>query len=85
MMIMRADGPLAQKARAGLPGPRRLYGDHVVVSFKIRRDLAILLDIEARRRGIPKSELIREAIRKHVFDNGEERRVIATRKIRIYL
>ena len=39
----------------------------------------------ARSKGISKSELIRRTVKKYLLDNEEERRVIATRKIKIYL
>ena len=56
-----------------------------VVSFKVEEDLLDLLERTARKRGVSKSELIRQAIKKYLLDNEEERRVIATRKVRIYL
>ena len=56
-----------------------------VVSFKVEEDLLDLLERMARKKGVSKSELIRQAIKKYLLDNEEERRVIATRKVRIYL
>jgi metal-responsive CopG/Arc/MetJ family transcriptional regulator len=56
-----------------------------VVSFKVEEDLLDLMERVARRKGITKSELIRQAVKKYLLDNEEERRVIATRKIKIYL
>ncbi len=56
-----------------------------VVSFKVEEDLLDLMERVARRKGITKSELIRLAVKKYLYDNEEERRVIATRKIKIYL
>lgn len=56
-----------------------------VVSFKVEDDLFEMLERIARSRGVTKSELIRRAVRKYILENGEERRIIATRKIKIYL
>ncbi len=56
-----------------------------VVSFKVEEDLLDLMERVARRKGITKSELIRQAVMKYLLDNEEERRVIATRKVKIYL
>ena len=56
-----------------------------VVSFKVEEDLLDLMERTARRKGITKSELIRQAVKKYLLVNEEERRVIATRKIKIYL
>jgi len=56
-----------------------------VVSFKVDDLLASLIEQEARRQGISKSELIRRALARYLFHDNEERRVIATRKVRIYL
>jgi len=56
-----------------------------VVSFKVDEDLLDLMERVARKKGITKSELIRQAVKKYLLDNEEERRVIATRKIKIYL
>lgn len=56
-----------------------------VVSFKVDEDLLDLMERVAKRKGITKSELIRRAIKKYLFENKEERKVVATRKIKIYL
>jgi len=56
-----------------------------VISFKADEILAGLLEREARLQGVSKSEIIRRALRKYLLENGEERRVIATRKVRIIL
>lgn len=56
-----------------------------VVSFKVEEDLLDLMERVARRKGITKSELIRQAVKKYLLDNEDERKVIATRKIKIYL
>ncbi len=56
-----------------------------VVSFKVDEDFLDLIERIARRRGVSKSELIRSALRKCILDSEEERRVIVTKKIKIYL
>ena len=56
-----------------------------VASFKVEEDLLDLMERVARRKGISKSEFIRQAVKKYLLDDEERRRVIATRKIKIYL
>ncbi len=56
-----------------------------VVSFKVEEDLLDLMERVARKKGITKSELIRQAIKKYIFANEEDQKVVVTRKMRIYL
>ena len=56
-----------------------------VVSFKVDEDMLDLMERVARREGISKSELIRRALAKYLLEDGKERRVIVTRKIKVYL
>ncbi len=56
-----------------------------VVSFKIEADLLDLIERIAREKGMTKSELIRQAIKKYIFEDKENQRIIVTRRMRIYL
>lgn len=56
-----------------------------VVSFKIEVDLLDLLDRVARDKGISRSELIREALVRYLYNNEDRVKVIVTRKMKIYL
>jgi len=56
-----------------------------VVSFKVDEDLLWLAQERARREGITFSELMRRALKFYLYHNPSERRIIATRKIKIYL
>ena len=53
-----------------------------VVSFKVDEDLLRLLEEYAREHGIPKSELIRRAIREYIA--GSRRKIYVSRRIRVY-
>jgi metal-responsive CopG/Arc/MetJ family transcriptional regulator len=55
-----------------------------VISIKINADLLWLIDRIAESEGVSRSEVIRRAIRYYI-ENAHGRRVIATRKIKIYL
>ncbi len=53
-----------------------------VISFKADEDLVIALEELARRKGIPKSEIIRRAIKQYL-QQGQEKPFM-TRRIRVY-
>ncbi len=53
-----------------------------VVSFKVDEDLLRMMEEYAREAGIPKSELIRRAIRKYITET--KRRPYISRRIRVY-
>lgn len=55
-----------------------------VVSFKVDEDLHRLMEEHAREAGIPKSELIRQAVRFYINEVLTPRRVYITRRIRVY-
>ena len=53
-----------------------------VVSFKIDDDLLIMLEKYARKKNVPKSEVIRRAIRQYIQSHAEKPYI--TRRIRVY-
>ena len=53
-----------------------------VVSFKVDEELLDLLENYARQRGVPKSEIIRRAIRAYLVTVDD--RPFVTRRIKIY-
>lgn len=56
-----------------------------IVSFKVDEDLFYLLEMAARRERVSKSELVRRALKKYLLEDPNKRRVIVTRKIKVYL
>jgi len=54
-----------------------------VVSFKLDEDLLEALEWAAREKGVPKSELIRRAI-KHYLQQHMRKRPYMTKRIRVY-
>jgi metal-responsive CopG/Arc/MetJ family transcriptional regulator len=54
-----------------------------VVSFKAEEDLLRMLEEYARERGIPKSEVIRRALKR--FLEQSDFKPIATRRLRVYV
>jgi hypothetical protein len=56
-----------------------------VVSFKVDEDLLWLALKKAEKEGISFSELMRRAIRFYIENHPPGQRVIATRKIKVYL
>ncbi|MEB2837049.1 MAG: ribbon-helix-helix protein, CopG family [Desulfurococcales archaeon] len=53
-----------------------------VVSFKVEEDLLRMLEEYARMRGMPKSEVIRRALRR--FLEQSDLRPVVTRRMRVY-
>ncbi|MEB3851026.1 MAG: ribbon-helix-helix protein, CopG family [Desulfurococcales archaeon] len=53
-----------------------------VVSFKVEEELLRMLEDYARRRGMPKSEVIRRALRRYLEQS--DLNPVATGRIRVY-
>ncbi len=53
-----------------------------VVSFKVEEELLMLLEEYARKRGMPKSEVIRRALRR--FLEQSDLKPITTPRLRVY-
>jgi metal-responsive CopG/Arc/MetJ family transcriptional regulator len=53
-----------------------------VVSFKAEEELLELLEEYARRRGMPKSEVIRRALRRYL--ENSDLNPVETRRLRVY-
>lgn len=57
--------------------------DMRVVSFKVEEDLLRMLEEYARERGMPKSEVIRRALKR--FLEQSDLKPITTRRLRVYV